>query len=117
MKNKSLIRAIVIATFCCIIAYLAFSLQPRDGWRVKRGSTQYILDGKPVTGWQIIDDQRYYFDTDGRMYTGTWDIAGKCYRFGDDGVMYTGWLEKDGLQYYFDANGAMVTGWLDEGGW
>ena len=61
MKNKSLIRAIVIATFCCIIAYLAFSLQPRDGWRVKRGSTQYILDGKPVTGWQIIDDSRFTF--------------------------------------------------------
>ena len=64
MKKKSMIRAIVAATLCCIMAFFMFSMYPKNGRRVKNGNTQYIVDRKPVTGWQDIDGSRFFFSED-----------------------------------------------------
>ena len=136
MKKKSFIRAVVIATFCCIIAYIAFSLHTRDGWRIRNGHTQYLLDGKPVTGWQTIEDNRFYFsengslctgwqsidghfyylDTDGVLCTGWQDIGSARYYLGTDGVRANGWQDIDGSRYFFDDDGKMLTGIILENG-
>ena len=136
MKKKSFIRAVVIATFCCIIAYIAFSLHTRDGWRIRNGHTQYLLDGKPVTGWLTIEDNRFYFsengslctgwqsidghfyylDTDGVLCTGWQDIGSARYYLGTDGVRANGWQDIDGSRYFFDDDGKMLTGIILENG-
>lgn len=113
MKKKSLIRAIVVLTFCCILTYFVFSLQPRDGWRVRSGSTQYILDGKPVTGWQTIDGSRFYFSEEGSLCTGWQAIESNIYYLGADGIPATGWQLIDGEKYYLGTDGIRVTGWQD----
>ena len=113
MKNKSLIRAIVAVTLLCIIAYFLFSLQPREGWRVKKGNTQYILDGKPVTGWQTIDENRFYFSEEGSMCTGWVSVDDCFYYLGTDGVLATGWLDLQGARYYLGSDGIRTQGWLD----
>ena len=136
MKKKSFIRAIVIATFCCIVAYIGFSFHVRDGWRIRKGHTQYLLDGKPVTGWQTIEDNRFYFsengslctgwqsidghfyylDTDGVLCTGWQDIGSARYYLGTDGVRANGWQDIDGSRYFFDDDGKMLTGIILENG-
>ena len=113
MKKKSFIRAVVIATFCCIIAYIVFSLHTRDGWRIRNGHTQYILDGKPVTGWQTIEDNRFYFSENGSLCTGWQSIDGHFYYLDTDGVVCTGWQDIGGERYYLGTGGVRVNGWQD----
>ena len=103
---------------------------------MKKGNTQYILDGKPVTGWQTIDGSRFYFSDDGSLCTGWqtigdhiyylhrdgvlatgWEtIGGENYYFGTDGIRTHGWQDIDGSRYYFDEDGRMVTGIVLENG-
>lgn len=48
---------------------------------------------EPLTGWQEIDGERYYYD--------------------QSGAPHTGWLELEGDTYYFHPNGIMATGRVD----
>ena len=42
--------------------------QPLTGWQVIEGNTYYYDEsGQAVTGWQTIDGKMYYFDSDGVM--------------------------------------------------
>ena len=116
MEKKFSKWAVVILVTACILAFLVVSLQPKDGWREKRGQTQYILSGKPVTGWQSIEGNRYYFNEDGNLYTGWQAIDNQVYYLGTDGKLHTGWLELDGKQYYLGTDGAQVSGWQEIGG-
>lgn len=105
------------------------------GWLEDGGSKYYLnpdKDGARVSGWQTIDNARYYFDKDGKMQTGWQTIDNASYYFNQDGVMQTGWLDDggfryylrpsdgakvtgfqtiDGARYYFDKDGHMMTGW------
>ena len=84
------------------------------GW-VQEGDFKYYYDENgPVTGWQTIEGNKYYFDTDedeyGAMITGWWEIGDKLYYFDDDGVVVTGMKTIVGATYYFDEDGVMQTG-------
>lgn len=108
----------------------------QSGWDVteNRGRCYLDEDGDPITGWQVLDSEVYYFDPvsgamqirwqtiDGAMYylgddgvrrTGWQTIIGERYYLGLDGVMVTGWQTIDGEQYYMGMDGAMHTGWLE----
>lgn len=101
---------------------------PPSGWQQIDGKTVYLDAGIRRTGWQEIDDSRYFFDQEGFMHTGWLEQeAGKFY-LGADGKMQTGWvtveqqtfylnptvqtgfLELEDGTYYLDENGNPVTG-------
>ena len=65
------------------------------------------------TGWQVINDQKYYYGEDGTKKTGWQEIDGKKYYFGDenDGAMKTYWQKIDGKWYFFGNDGVMRTYW------
>ena len=108
----------------------------QSGWDVLPNGGRCYLDedGDPLTGWQEIDSDTYYFDPDstamqirwldleyGRYYlgddgarrTGWQTVKGERYYLSEIGVMQTGWQVIDGERYYLDETGAMHTGWLE----
>jgi len=89
----------------------------RSGWyTAKDGSVQYRdYYGKPLTGWQQVDQDMYYFDVDGTMSTGWLELDGVRYYLDPDGAMHRGWLEQDGTRYCFSQEGALLTGWQNMG--
>ena len=105
---------LAVLIMACVIAFLAVSLQPPpDGWLIEGSMASYILDGRPVTGWQDIEGNRYYFDATGYMCTGWQDIGQARYYFSPDGRLRTGWLERDGNRYYLHEDGRLAAGWLE----
>ena len=83
----------------------------RNGWVKTEIGWMYNGNGKPVTGWKLIDGKWYYFESTGVMQTGWKLISGKWYYFHTDGAMRTGCKQIDGKWYYFHTDGAMRTGW------
>lgn len=91
------------------------------------------VDGRMVTGLQVIDNQTYYFDQSGKMAVGWQEIGGVTYYFNPaDGTMVKGVIQGvdgiygtseadghklaneatviDGIARCFDENGRMVFG-------
>ena len=88
------------------------------GWTQIDGFWYYYQDGLPVTGWLILDGNKYYLHSDGVMATGMTEIGGKYYFFSSGGVMQTGWQTVNGVRRYFGSDGAAVTQWVqDDGEW
>ena len=111
--------------------YIKLTIDPTtaQGWALNdAGQYLYYKDGKALTGTQIIDSVKYFFETTGVLKTGwvkdgdNWryyssnkaamgwlDISDKRYCFTKDGLMVSGkWLEIDGKWYYFYADGALA---------
>ena len=115
MKNKSSKLLMIILFLTCILLYMLFFMLPQDGWHERNGITRYYLDWEPVTGWQDIDGNRYYFRDDGALCTGWQAIESQVYYLGTDGCLATGWLDLDGARYYLGADGILHTGWQNIG--
>lgn len=77
---------------------------PHGDFKEINGFSYYFgLDGYPVTGWQNIDDDWYYFSASGIMATSGWED--NCW-LGEDGRMaVSAWV--DNGRYYVDANGKL----------
>lgn len=121
-------------TYTLIISRGAKGQWIRDsvGWWYQK------LDGSyPVSSWEYIDDEWYYFDgrgymatgwqnignvwyyldeVNGDMKTGWQDIGDNRYYFEEHGGMVTGWYTIDGKKYFFDANGVLGMGWKEANG-
>jgi len=92
---------------------------------VKDGdSYYYYYNGQKLSGWQLVDDEYYYFDkttyasvsgnvniegifydfdSTGRLLTGSWVNAFHGWMYYNGPVAYKmGWFEIDGNWYYFD---------------
>lgn len=68
-------------------------------------------DGNKVTGWENINESRFYFDKDGIMQKNMWKQSNKAtYYLSAQGPALTGWHEIDGATYYFRQDGKMQTG-------
>lgn len=68
-------------------------------------------DGNKVTGWEIINDARYFFDKDGIMQKNMWKETKKAtYYLSAQGPVLTGWQDIEGATYYFNQDGKMQTG-------
>ena len=82
-----------------------------------RTERAYLKGGtKILTGWQTINEKRYYFDSQGFQWTEEkkWLTIGKNRYYFDsskDNSVYQGFLAPDGNTYYLNANGQMLTGW------
>ena len=108
----------------------------QSGWDVLDNGGQCYLDedGDPISGWQELEGNIYYFDPesfamqirwvnleDGRYYLGDdgvrrigWQtIDGQRYYLGDEGIMHTGWLEQDAGMMYLNDHGNPHAGWLE----
>ena len=74
------------------------------------GNQKYYFDsnGYMVTGWQCISGQWYYFDSNGFYQTGEHFINGEYYYFNSQGIMQTGYAE-DGWEY--NSSGQRIVYW------
>ena len=83
---------VLSAVYCLLRFGFQIDIFDRGGW-YEDGSELYYRDyyGRPLTGWQDIGEDRYYFDPDGA-------------------VMVTGWCRIDGSQYYFREDGSCSKG-------
>ena len=89
----------------------------QSGWDVLDNGGQCYLDedGDPITGWQELDGNIYYFDPDSFAMQIRWvTLEDGRYYLGDDGVRRTGWQTINDKRYYLGESGAMVTGWLEQ---
>ncbi len=95
------------------------------------GKGYYAIDGKLVSGWQLIDDSYYYFDettftaveslyngavtytfeASGKLTSGQWlhSAKGSVYYYGPSLYART-WATIDGEKYCFDRNGYCFKG-------
>ena len=90
----------------------------QTGWIVDAAGNRYFLNknigdpqGSMVSGWKMIDNVWYFFNTMhdgtfGRSLTGWQWIDGYCYCFAEDGKMYANTVTPDG--YQVNENGAWV---------
>lgn len=70
-------------------------------------------DGNKVTGWETINDAKFYFDQDGVLQKEMWKKTQKgTYYLSSYGAALTGWQEIDGATYYFNQDGKMQTGMI-----
>ena len=77
-----------------------------SGWvDLEAGRAYGDENGHPVTGWQLIGDQKFYFREDHLLQTGWAQIDGLTYCFYEDGTPYQG-ITSDGE---FASNGQLVT--------
>ena len=86
----------------------------QSGWDVTENGGRCYLDedGDPITGWQKLDSNIYYFEPENGMMQIRWQtIDGARYYLGDNGIRQTGWQKISGDRYYLGTDGAMQTGW------
>lgn len=127
MKRSLCIVLKVTAAIVCLAA-IVFGLLyaggklpflSREGWAAEDGGDTLYLDyfGKPLTGWQQLGEERFYFDAKtGALQTG-WLVQGdKIYYLDKAGVMQTGWQQIEEKDYYLFEDGTLATGWqqIDE---
>ena len=119
-------KKIVLLVFLSLLLageiYLCFNWDPfidwlpidQSGWDVteNRGRCYLDEDGDPITGWQMLGTDVYYFEPQSGAMQIRWQtIDGAVYYLGDDGIRRTGWQTIGGKRYYLGIDGAMVTGW------
>ncbi len=90
---------------------------PVSQWEKIEGNWYYFDgNGYKTVGWQQIDGSWYYLGTDGKMETGWKEIGGSWYYLLEDGKMYTGWKEEDpGIWYYLNSDGSMAVNTVIDG--
>ena len=95
------------------------------------GAVYYLNDeGRPVKGWNTIEDNTYFFNANGERVSGDVVIDGHQYSFQKNGKLLLGWQDAnttyynqygvkvtgkqviDGKTYHFDQNGFIQTGWM-----
>ena len=114
MKTKAKIAALVMALSVAVSPVSAAAEWQQDPYQ----NWQWTDNGVPVTGWEFINQNWYYFDANGYMVTGWQKIEGKQYYFNANGTLAVGWAQIGGNWYYFNGSGEMMTGWQRvEGYW
>ena len=114
MKMKAKIAAVIMALSVAVSPVSAAAEWQQDPYQ----NWQWTENGVPVTGWEFINQNWYYFDGNGYMVTGWQKIDGKQYYFNANGTLAIGWAEIGGNWYYFNGSGEMMTGWQRvEGYW
>ena len=112
-----LVLSIALAGMILVPRYLlGIDIFDRSGWDTSSGQYRYLdYRGNPITGWQTIEGNWYYFEPGtGNMAADWLELEGSLHYFGSDGVLKTGWLAlKDGTYYADPETRAAVTGWQE----
>lgn len=118
MKKRFILFASLLVLLLLIAGCGNEKPEDKSGWHYSSQGTFYQDESAtPLTGWQVIDGNRYYFHPDrgGAMVCGWLELpegrhpAGRYY-FDGTGVMQTGWLQDAGKQYYLRPDGVMAVG-------
>lgn len=118
MKKRFILFASLLVLLLLIAGCGNEKPEDKSGWHYSSQGTFYQDErATPLTGWQVIDGNRYYFHPDrgGAMVCGWLELpegrhpAGRYY-FDGTGVMQTGWLQDAGKQYYLRPDGVMAVG-------
>ncbi len=90
---------------------------PINGWYNESGETYYYINGVPVQGEILIDQNWYYFDVDtNAMVTGFQKVGSRTVYYDEAGRMTFGEKMVDNDWYYFHPdNGDMQTGFQKVG--
>ncbi len=93
--------------------YLDYWGRPLSGWQDIEGEIYYFSkdSGAMVTGWFLVEDDIYYLDENGNPTTGWQTVSDKDYYFRPDGTMAVGWQQIDGITCYLGTDGVKQTGW------
>ena len=120
-----LVLILVLVLFLAVILLvpkylLGIDIFDLSGWNTtENGTVQYLnTRGKPLTGWQSIDGNWYYFAPEtGAMATGWVEESGKHYYLDASGIRRTGWLKLSDGTYFVDPDtGAAASGWTEKDG-
>ena len=80
------------------------------GWKKENGEIVFYRNGKKVTGWQEIEESRYYFTEDGYMTSGWLLLDTGWYYLNNQGIQQTGWVKLGNAWYYLmPETGLMVS--------
>ncbi len=115
MKKRFILFASLLVLLLLIAGCGNEKPEDKSGWHYSSQGTFYQDErATPLTGWQVIDGNRYYFHPDrgGAMVCGWLELPEGCYYFDGIGVMQTGWLQDAGKQYYLRPDGVMAVGTL-----
>ena len=91
--------------------YIKLTQDPETayGWALNdAGQYLYYKNSKVLTGMQIIDGVKYFFNTDGSLKTG-WVMDGGNWRYYSGNNAIIGWLDISGKSYYFSSEGLMIS--------
>ena len=95
------------------ITITVLNTEQKTGWQILNEKKYYYDDnGDMQTGWLYLDSNWYYFDSNGSMHVGWLFLNSYWYYLKDDGSMAIGWLDIGNSRYYFAPGGDMQTGWL-----
>ena len=105
-----------------------------NGWNYENGNTYYYVNGEKVhgfydiggktyffgvttgkllTGWQELNEGRFYLYSDGSIKEGWQEIEGNRYYVRNNFVL-RGFNDVEGVTYYFGASsGKLMTGWQE----
>lgn len=101
------------------VQYLNREGEPLTDWQELEGQWYYFdpnAQGNMVTGWLELPQGRYYLDGEGRRQSGFTALSDGTYYFSPDtGVAATGWQTVGEDTYYMDSTGRVSTGWTDVG--
>ncbi len=108
---------LTVGVYCSLRFGFGIDLLDQSGWERTDDGRTYYQDyfGRPLTDWQLIAGNWYYFDpaNGGEMTTGWLEQGGHRYYLDPHGIRVTGWLElPEGSYYISPSNGAAVTGWF-----
>ena len=113
MKNKAIKKAFALGMSALLFAATGVPTTVQAaGW--KQNTTGWWWqedDGSyPVSRWQLIRGNYYYFDQNGYMKTGWMKLGVDWYYLGgaNDGARKTGWQQVGGTWYYLKDNGTMA---------
>ncbi len=96
------------------ICYRDYWGEPITGWQELSGNT-YFFDGNGsmATGWQEMEDGTHYFTQEGIHCSGWLTLEESVFYLNEQGVLQTGWQNLNGKDFYFAEDGAMATGWFE----
>ena len=115
MKKRFILFASLLVLLLLIAGCGNEKPEDKSGWHYSSQGTFYQDErATPLTGWQVIDGNRYYFHPDrgGAMVCGWLELPEGRYYFDGSGIMQTGWLQEAGKQYYLRPDGVMAVGTL-----
>jgi len=118
--KKRIVHTIEILLAClsagvlCWLLCLSSQSQPQAPEATTHSTTQPTTQATtgPLTGWQLLDGQRYYFNGAGEPVSGWIQWLGHPYYLNADGTTASGWLQTAEGSFYLDRNGSPITGWL-----
>ncbi len=112
-----LLSLIVLAGSALGVLFFGMGLDifDRSGWTVTEdGVTQYLdYYGEPLSDWQCLEGNWYYFSPEGSLSTGWVTLDGQRYYLNSQGIRQSGWITlTDGTYYLSPTTGTAVSGWL-----